>query len=211
MEDLLDLYAAPPDPRQPVVCFDELPYGLKDSPRPSLPAAPGLVAREDYEYTREGSCALLALFCPAAGWRHITVRAQRTKREVAEQLRLLVEEWWPEAERIHLVLDNLNTHTLAALYEVYPAEQARRIVRKLELHFTPKHGSWLNLVEIEWSLLARQCLRRRLPDIASVQREVDAWAAARNAAGASVDWRFTPEDARTKMQRLYTTVHPDSP
>jgi hypothetical protein len=211
MEEVLDLYAAPPDPRQPVVCFDELPYGLTAHTRAPLPPAPGQLAKEDYEYSRQGSCALLALFCPAAGWRRITVRAQRTKREVAEQLRLLVEECFPEAERIHLVLDNLNTHTLAALYEVYPAEQARQIVRKLELHFTPKHGSWLNLVEIEWSLLARQCLRRRLPDLASVQREVEAWAAARNAEHASVDWRFTPEDARTKMQRLYTTVHPAPP
>lgn len=211
MEDVLELYAAPADPARPVVCFDELPYGLKGSPRAPIPAAAGRLQREDYEYTRQGSCSLLAVFCPAAGWRQVMVTARRTKREFAEQMRLLVEEHFPQAERIQVVLDNLNTHTLAALYEVFPPAQARRIASKLEFHFTPTHGSWLNMIEIEWSLLARHCLQRRLPDIATVQREVDAWAAERNTARATVDWRFTAHDARTTLKRLYPLIDHDPP
>ena len=154
---------------------------------------------------------MLAVFCPATGWRQVTVTARRTKREFAEQLRLLVEEHFPQAERIQVVLDNLNTHTLAALYEVFAPEQARHIARKLEFHFTPTHGSWLNMIEVEWSLLARYCLRRRLPDIASVQREADAWAAERNRTHATVDWRFTARDARETLKRLYPLTDHDPP
>lgn len=203
MEDVLDLYAAPVNPARPVVCFDELPYGLKGSPRDPIPAAPGRLQRADYEYTRHGSCSLLAVFCPALGWRQVTVSARRTKREFAEQMRLLAEEHFPRAERIQVVLDNLNTHTLAALYESFPPAQARSIASKLEFHFTPTHGSWLNMIEIEWSLVARHCLHRRLPDIATVQHEVDAWADERNTTRATVDWRFTAQDARTTLKRLY--------
>lgn len=211
MEDVLDLYAAPFNPARPVVCFDELPYGLKGSPRAALPAAPGRIQREDYEYTRHGSCSLLASFQPLTGWRQVTVSARRTKREFAEQLRLLVEEHFPNAERIAVVLDNLNTHTLAALYVVFPPAQARHIASKLEFHFTPNHGSWLNMIEIEWSLLARQCLNRRLGDITTVQREVDVWTATRNAAQATVDWRFTTDEARDTLKRLYPLTDHDPP
>ncbi len=194
-----------------MVCFDELPYGLTSPTRAPLPAAPGRTQREDYEYRRQGSCALLGVFCPATGWRQLTVTARRTKREFAEQLRRLVEEHFPQAERIQVVLDNLNTHTLAALYEVFPPAQARHIARKLELHFTPTHASWLNMIEVEWSLVARQCLNRRLPDIATVQREVDAWAAERNRTHATVDWRFTARDARVTLKRLYPHTDHDPP
>lgn len=211
MEDVLDLYAQPADPARPVVCFDELPYGLKGSTRDPLPAAPGRIKREDYEYTRQGSCSLLASFCPATGWRQVTVSARRTKREFAEQMRLLVEDHFPDAERIAVVLDNLNTHTLAALYEVFPPARARHIASKLEFHFTPIHGRWLNTIEIEWSLLARQCLNRRLPDIASVQAEADAWVQQRNTARTTADWRFTAADARETLKRLYPLTDHDPP
>jgi hypothetical protein len=203
MEDVLDQYAAPADPAHPLVCFDEYALALTAPTRPPLPAAPGRVRREDYEYTRHGSANLLACFAPALSWRTITVHAQRTKREFAEVMRALVEEHFPDADTIRVVLDNLNTHTPAALYEVFPPAQARRIAAKLEWHYTPKHGSWLNMQEIEWAILARQCLDQHLPDQAAVAEEVGAWVAQRNAQRATVDWHFTTVDARRRLQRLY--------
>ena len=203
MEDVLTLYAEPYDPACPVVCFDELPYQLVDDSRPPLPRRPGVPVREDYEYVRRGTCSLFGSYAPHTGERHIRVTGQRRAVDFAEAMRVLVDDWFPDAERIRLVLDNLNTHTGAALYEAFAPTEARRIVERLEFHYTPKHGSWLNQMEIEWSVLSRQCLDRRVGDMETLAREVAAWEGPRNAARARVDWRFTTEKARTKLARLY--------
>ena len=203
MEDVLDLYAEPADPLRPLICFDECPVVLHGEVRPALPPAPGRPARIDYEYRRQGTASLAGFLDPHAGWRHIVVSERRTKRDFAGWLRELVDVHYPHAETIRVVLDNLNTHTRAALYEAFPAAEARRLAQKLEFHFTPTHGSWLNMIEIEWSVLADQCLARRLPDLATLAAEVAAWERARNAARATIDWRFTTADARTKLHRLY--------
>lgn len=204
MEDILDLYAEPYDPRRPVVCFDERPYRLLGDKHPPLPMEPGQPQRVDYEYERRGRCNLFLTFQPLTGWRHVEVTERRTGEDFAWQMKWLVDEVFPEAEVIRVVLDNLNTHTPAALYRTFPPEEARRLTRKLEFHYTPKHGSWLNMVEIEFSVLARRCLNRRLPDVESVRREVEAWERDRNAARATVEWRFTTTDARLKLHRLYS-------
>jgi hypothetical protein len=209
MEDILTLYAEPYDPARPVVCFDECPYALQAAVRDPLPAAPGRVRREDSEYERHGSCSLLGVFEPATGWRELTASPRRRRREVAEQWRVLVEEQFPEAEVIRVVLDNLNTHTPAALYEVFAPEHAAQLASKLELHFTPTHGSWLNMIEIEWSILARQVLRQRLGSLEELQDRSDAWAAERNQRQAMIDWRFTVEDARETMHKFYQAVRED--
>jgi len=203
MEDLLDLYAEDFDPLRPVVCFDELPYQLVAETCLPLPLQPGKPLRYDYEYRRNGTCNLFMFFQPLAGWRHVEVTEQRTKRDFAYQMKDLVDVHFPQAEVIRVVLDNLNTHSPAALYEVFEPQEARRIVRKLEFHYTPKHGSWLNMAEIEISVLDRQCLDRRLDDIPIVRSEVQAWEALRNDQHATVDWRFTTTKARSKMQYLY--------
>lgn len=203
MEDVLDLYAEPYDPKRPVVCFDERPYQLLGEKYEPLPMEPGQPQRVDYEYERQGRCNLFLMFQPLRGWRQVTVTKRRTHEDFAWQMKALVDELFPEAEIIRVVLDNLNTHTPAALYQTFPPEEARRLTRKLDFHYTPKHGSWLNMVEIEFSILARQCLNRRLPDLDSVRREVEAWAEARNGARATVEWRFTTADARVKLHRLY--------
>jgi hypothetical protein len=203
MEDLLDLYAEDFDPLRPVVCFDELPYQLVAETCLPLPLQPGKPLRYDYEYRRNGTCNLFMFFQPLAGWRHVEVTEQRTKRDFAYQMRNLVDVHFPQAEVIRVVLDNLNTHSPAALYEVFEPQEARRIVRKLEFHYTPKHGSWLNMAEIEISVLDRQCLDRRLEEIPIVRSEVQAWEALRNEQHATVDWRFTTTKARSKMQYLY--------
>lgn len=203
MEDVLDLYAEPYDPQRPVVCFDELPYQLLGHVHAPQPCQPGQPRREDYEYARTGTCNLFISFQPLEGWRHVEVTAQRTARDFAYQMQALVDVRFPQAERIRVVLDNLNTHTPAALYQTFPAAEARRLTEKLEFHYTPKHGSWLNMVEIELSVLVRQCLDQRLPDRASVERVVAAWEARRNASRATVDWRFRVQDARTRLAELY--------
>lgn len=208
MEDVLHLYAEPYDPARPVVCFDELPYQLVDDSRPPLPRAPGLPVRDDYEYVRRGGCNLFGCCEPLVGRRQITVTAQRTKRDFAEAMRVLVDEWYPEAAVVRIVLDNLNTHTGAAFYEAFAPAEARRILERLEWHYTPKHGSWLNQMEIEWSVLTRQCLDRRIGDVATLAREVAAWEAPRNAAKTTVDWRFGVKEARTKLSRLYPVTNP---
>ncbi len=208
MEDVLHLYAEPYDPMCPVVCFDELPYQLVDESRPALPRQPGLPVRDDYEYVRRGGCNLFGCFEPLAGRRQITVTPQRTKQDFAEAMRVLVDEWYPEAEKVRIVLDNLNTHTGAALYEAFVPAEARRILERLEFHYTPKHGSWLNQMEIEWSVLTRQCVGRRIGDVQTLAREVAAWQAPRNEAKATVDWRFGSGEARTKLARLYPVITP---
>ncbi len=207
MEDVLEVYTRPYDPKRPQVCMDEASKQLLRDSRPPLPLRPGHPARVDYEYEREG-VANLFLFCePLRGWRWVTVTEHRTKADWAHQVREFVDVWYPAAEVIVLVLDNLNTHTPAALYEAFPPAEARRLADKLELHYTPKHGSWLNIAEIELSVLSRQCLDRRVPDFPTLAAEVAAWQEHRNATGGAVDWRFTTEDARIKLQRLYPSVH----
>lgn len=203
MEDLLDLYAAPFDPAQPVVCVDEYPLALTAPVRGELPPAPGQVRKVDYEYRRCGSCSLFAAFQPLAGWRTVMVRERRTAQDFAHFLRALVDAHFPAAATIQLVLDNLNTHTPAALYQTFPPAEARRIAAKLVWHYTPVHGSWLNMIEIEWSVLAQQCLGQRLASAALAATHIAAWVAARNAQRATVDWRFTPSDARRAMPSLY--------
>jgi transposase len=206
MEDVLDLYAEPYDPRRPRVNFDETSKQLLADKHQPLPARPDQPARYDYEYEREGTRNLF-MFCePQAGWRHIAVTAQRTKVDFARQMQWLVDERYPRAEVIRVVLDNLNTHKPASLYEAFAPAEARRIAKKLEFHYTPKHGSWLNMAEIELSILARQCLGRRIPDEATLKREVLAYQERRNAAQATIDWRFSVEDARQKLHRLYPSA-----
>jgi DDE superfamily endonuclease len=203
MEDGLDLYEEPYDPTRPKVNFDETSKQLIAATRVPLPPPPGRPARYDYEYQRNGTCNLFMCCEPQAGWRHIALTAQRTMLDFAEQMRGLVDVRYPEAEVIRLVLDNLNTHKPAALYEAFAPAEARRILKKLEFHYTPKHGSWLNLAEIELSILQRQCLARRIPDEATLTRETTAYEDARNAAHATITWRFTTTAAREKLHRLY--------
>jgi len=203
MEDVLDLYAEAEDPLRPRVCFDECPYQLLSETRRPVPVKPGRAARYDYEYRREGTCNLFVFVQPHTGWRHVTVTERRTKQDFAQCMKDLVDVHFPEAKVVRVVLDQLNTHTPAALYEAFEPDEARRIIRKLEFHHTPKHGSWLNMAEIELSVLANQCLDRRLPDMETVRCEVNAWQAGRNTAHAQIHWRFTAEDARAKLKRLY--------
>jgi hypothetical protein len=203
MEDILDVYARPVDPTRPLVCFDESGKELRAPRHPTLPPAPGRSAREDGEYVRAGSANLLLWCAPLLGQRGVTVTTQRTGIEWAQAIRQLVEEGFPAAERIVLVLDNLSTHPAGALYRAFPPAVARRLLTKLELHFTPRHASWLNVAEVELSVLARQCLDRRLPEATTLAAEVDAWATARNATQIGVDWQFTTEEARTRLKRLY--------
>lgn len=206
MEDVLDVYARPLNPAQPLVCLDESGKALQATPRGVLPLAPGQPVRQDYEYRRQGSCNLFLVLAPLLGWRKVRVTAQRTAYDLAEQLRQLVEEDFPAAERIILVTDNLNTHTPACLYERFPAAQARRIAAKLEWHYTPEHGSWLNVAECELSVLTRQCLHQRFADQASLEQATTAWAAERNAMQRTVNWHFTTADARIKLRRLYPAL-----
>lgn len=203
MEDVLEVYTRLYDPRYPVICMDEVSKQVLCQARPELPMRPGQVRREDDEYVRGGVLNLF-LFCePLRGWRRATVTNRRTKLDWAEQVQQLVDIDYPEAERIVLVMDNLNTHTPAALYERFPPAEARRLASKLELHYTPKHGSWRNMAEIELSVLSRQCLDRRVPDRVFLEHEVAAWVVDRNANRAPTDWRFTTDDARIKLRRLY--------
>lgn len=208
MEDVLDLYAVAYDPARPVVCLDERPVPLHADVRPPLPPAPGRPRRRDSEYARCGTACLAVAFEAQRGWRLIIPSARRTKRDFAGWLKELVDVHYPQAETIRLVVDNLNTHTPAALYETFPPAEAHRLARKLEFHYTPKHGSWLNMVEIELSVLASTCLDRRIPDLTTLAVETAAYTARRNAAQATVQWRFTTRDARTKLAHLYPTLNP---
>jgi hypothetical protein len=206
MEDVLEVYTRPYDPRFPLVCLDETNKQLLADARPPDPVAPGRPAREDYEYSR-GGVANLFLWCePLRGRRAVTVTGRRAAADWAHVIRELIDRHYPEAERIVLVQDNLSTHTPASLYEAFAPAEAKRLADKLELHSTPTHGSWLNIAEIELSVLARQCLDRRIPDRETLEREVAAWQAGRNAAGGKVDWRFRTEDARIKLKRLYPSI-----
>ncbi len=203
MEEVLDLYAEAADPKRPRVCIDERPVQLISEVREIIPAAPGRPERHDYEYQREGTANLFMIACPDRAWRHVKVTERRGRLDFAHLLKDLVDVHFRDAERIRLVMDNLNTHTLSVLYEVFDASEARRIARKIEVHHTPKHGSWLNMAEIEFSVLADQCLSRRIPDQRTLRCETLAWEQRRNDAKATIDWRFTTEIARTKLERVY--------
>ena len=203
MEDVLELYAEPMKAGQPVVCFDERPCVLHEEIRPATPAQPGQAARYDYQYQRNGTCNLFMMFQPALGWLHAKVTDQRTKADFATCMRELVDVHFPHAEKIRVVMDNLNTHTPASLYATFPPAEARRILSRLEFHYTPKHASWLNMVEIELSVLVHQCLNRRIPNMDTLTREVTAWERVRNAQHATIRWLFDVSLARTKLARLY--------
>lgn len=207
MEDVLDVYTRPYDPARPVICLDETSRQLLADTRPPLPPAPGQPARHDPEYVRAGVANLFLVGEPLRGWRQVQVSEQRTRLDFAYCVRDLVDLHYSEAETIVLVLDQLNTHSPASLYAAFSPAEAKRLAAKLELHYTPKHGSWLNMAELELSALQRQCLDRRLGDRATVEREVAAWVAARNAAQTTIDWRFTTAEARIKLKHLYPAVH----
>jgi transposase len=203
MEDVLDLYAEHPDPRRPVVCFDESPTQLIGEVRQPQPPEPGRLARYDYEYRRNGTANLFVALDAHRPWRKVKVTERRTAVDFAACMRELAEVDFPDAERIRVVLDNLSTHTPGALYEAFPAPEARRVLRRLEFHFTPKHASWLNMAEIEIGVLKGQCLSRRIADRERLEREIAAWQRRRNAAEAKIGWMFTTEAARTKLGRFY--------
>ena len=208
MEDVLDVYSRPYDPARPVVCLDETSRQLLADARPPLSAAPGRGARHDPEYVRGGVVNLFLVTEPLRGWRQVRVSEQRARLDFAHCVKDLVDVHYPTAEQIVLVLDQLNTHSPASLYAAFPPAEAQRLAAKLEVHHTPKHGSWLNMAEIELSVLERQCLRRRIADRPTLEREVAAWVATRNAAASSIDWQFITADARTKLKRLYPAIEP---
>lgn len=202
MEDVLDVYERPYDPHRPQVCMDETSKQLVGETRTPLPAQPGRPARIDYEYVRQGVCNLFLWVEPLTGRRHIAVTERRTKQDWARFIRDLLDAHYPQADRVILVLDNLNTHVAGALYDTFPPAEARRLRQRLELHDTPVHGSWLNMAEIEFSVLARQCLDRRIPDANTLAQEIAAWEADRNAGHPPIAWRFTTADARIKLRHL---------
>jgi len=206
MEDVLDLYAELPDAARPTVSFDESPTQLIGEARVPIAAAPGQPRRYDSEYVRNGTANLFVMIDVHAGWRHVEVTAQRTSADFACQMRALVDEHFPAATCVRVVLDNLSTHTAAALYDTFAPDEARRILRRLEFHYVPKHASWLNMVEIEIGVLKAQCLDRRVPDVATLRREIAAWVKARNDAGARIRWMFTVDKARAKLGRVYRQV-----
>lgn len=206
MEDVLEVYTRPYDPRRPQVCLDETSKQLVAETRTPIPATPGQPERVDYEYERKGTANLFMVFEPLVGQRRVKVTERRTAVDFAHVLREMSDVQYPHAEKIVLVMDNLNTHKLASLYEAFTPAEARRVMERFELHYTPKHGSWLNMAEIELSVLARQCLDRRIPDPTILTQEVAAWERQRNAAQCRVDWRFTTQEARIKLKRLYPSI-----
>jgi DDE superfamily endonuclease len=208
MEDVLEVYHRPYDPKRPVVCFDETSKQLIKETRVPIPAVPGRPATSDYEYERNGTANLFMMFEPLAGRRHVKVTERRTAVDYASAVRDLVDVHYPDAETVVLVQDNLNTHKPASLYEAFPPEEARRIIEKLEIHYTPKHGSWLDMAETELSVLSRQCLDRRIPDQLTLTTEVGTWEVNRNEAECTVNWQFTTADARIKLKRLYPVIKP---
>ena len=203
MEDVLEVYARPHDPNCPVVCLDETSKQLISETRRPIPAEPGRPARHDYEYARNGTANLFMAFAPLEGWRHVEVTAQRTAVDYAHMLKMIADDLCAGAEKVVLVQDNLNTHKPASLYAAFPAAEARRLVERFEWHYTPKHGSWLDMAETELSVLSRQCLDRRMPDVDMLTDEVAAWTKNRNGKCVKADWQFTTDDARVKLKRLY--------
>ena len=203
MEDILDVYERPYDPRTPVVCMDEKPYQLLGEVREPLPMRSGDTQKMDSEYTRNGTVSIFVFVEPLGGVRHVSVREHRTAIDWAEEIKYLVDVSYPDSEKIVLVMDNLNTHALSSLYKAFPASEARRIARKLEIHYTPKHGSWLNIAEIELNVMTRQCLSRRINHIEKLGQELSAWEHDRNEHTACIHWQFTTNKARTKLISLY--------
>lgn len=203
MEDILDIYEMPYDPAVPVVCMDEKPYQLLGEAREPLPMRPGDTEKVDSEYVRNGTCSIFVFVEPLGGIRHVSVREHRTAVDWAEEIRYLVDVSYPDRDRIILVMDNLNTHALSSLYKAFPAPEARRIAKKLEIHYTPKHGSWLDIAEIELNVMTRQCLSRRIAEIGLLRKELSVWEAKRNTAAAKVNWQFRTSDARIKLSSMY--------
>jgi hypothetical protein len=208
MEDVLAVCLRPPDPARPLVCMDEASKQLVKETRRPQPAQPGQPARYDAEYERAGVRNLFLAVAPLEGWRTVAVTEHRTRTDWAAFMRTMADTRFPTAERIVVLQDNLNIHGPASLYEAYPPAEARRLPERFEFHYTPKHGSWLNMAEIELSVLSRQCLDRRIPDAATLEAEVAAWVSRRNEAGATIDWQFTTADARIKLKHLYPSVDP---
>lgn len=206
MENVLDVYHLPYDPKYPQVCMDEASKQLVSEVIQPIPASPGQIERYDYEYEREGVANLFILFEPLSGWRQIKITQRRTKQDWALLIKELVDVHYPQAERIRLVMDNLNTHMPSSLYETFQPAEAKRILDKLEIHHTPKHGSWLNMAEIELSVLSRQCLDRRIGDLQTLSYQVTAWQKDRNLKAAKMVWRFSTADARIKLKKLYPSI-----
>lgn len=203
MEDVLDVYELPFNPDVPVVCMDEKPYQLLGESRESWAMRPGDNKKIDSEYVRNGTCSIFAFIEALAGRHHVSVREHRTAIDWAEEIKYLVDVMYPDKEKIILVMDNLNTHRASSLYKAFPPEEARRIIRKVEIHYTPKHGSWLDIAEIELNVMTRQCLSRRIESIELLRKELSAWESERNNSCAKVNWQFTTKDARTKLVTLY--------
>lgn len=206
MEDVLDLYQQPYDPEIPVICMDEQPYQLLGQTRNEIPMKRGQVRRQDNEYVRNGTCSIFLFVEPLGGWRHVSPQEHRTKIDFAHQIQFLLEHEYPHCQKVRLVMDNLNTHTISSLYEAFSPDVARNLARRLEIHYTPKHGSWLNIAEIELSAMTKQCLNRRIGTIDALKTELSAWEHERNSSQKGVDWQFTTPDARTKLKRLYPQI-----
>jgi hypothetical protein len=207
MEDVLAVYARPYDKNKPVICMDEKPYQLLSDTRKPLQMESGKPMREDFEYLRNGTCSIFLFTEPLGSWRYAEAFPQRTKIDWANRIRWLLNEQYPHVEKVVLVMDNLNTHTISSLYEAFPPDEAFRLAQRLEIHYTPKHGSWLNIAEIELSAMAAQCLgQRRIPDIVILNKELFAWHTLRNCSQKGVDWQFTTADARIKLKRLYPVI-----
>jgi len=203
MEDVLEVYALPYDANIPLICMDEQPCQLLDEKLKPLPMKPASPAKEDYEYVRKGSCSIFVFTEPLMGWRHVHASERRTRIDWARYIEELLDVHYPHAEKIRLVMDNLNTHSIASLYEAFVPEKALRLAKRLELHYTPKHGSWLNIAEIELNVMTMQCLRRRIPTIDSLNRELSAWKSHRNSSEKTVEWHFSTVHARDKLKYLY--------
>lgn len=211
MEEVLDAYEQPYDKMHPLVCFDEKPVQLLGHSIPAIPAKPGQLEREDHEYVRMGTACILGFFEPLTGFRSLMAKQRRTAQDFAHEMKRLVDVLYPNAERIRVVLDNLNTHTKASLYATFPPAVASRIAKKLQFIYTPKHGSWLNAIEIEFSVLQRQCLERRVDTLELLESELSAWQNQRNHAQRTVEWHFTSLNARAKLKHLYPVIslHPE--
>jgi len=207
MEDVLEVYSRPYDPAKPMICMDEKPFQLLGETRGPIPAQPGKVEKVDHEYLREGTCSIFLFTEPLAGWRYVQAFERRTKKDWAHRVKWVLDNQYPDAEKVVLVMDNLNTHVISSFYETFPPEEAFRLAQRVEIHYTPKHGSWLDIAEIELSALAAQCLGdRRIPSIEALNKELAAWETRRNANQKGVDWHFTTADARTKLKRLYPVI-----
>ena len=211
MEDVLSVYQRPLNEKRPLVCLDEASKQLLSDARPALPMVTGQPIRQDSEYVRNGTASLFMVSAPLQGFRHVEITDRRTCQDFAQVIKKLVDEQFAEADKIVLVMDNLNTHTCASLYTAFEPAEAKRLADKLEVHYTPKHGSWLNMAEIELSVLARQCLSERMNDKQNLKEQVAAWQKRRNASSVKIDWRFTTEDARIKLKRLYPVILPGKP